>query len=119
MPILTRDQILSAQDLPTETVAVPEWGGDVLVRGLTGTERDAYEASMVKQVGNQAKMNMDNMRAKLVALCIVDETGKRIFTQADAETLGKKSGTGLQRVFLVAQRLSGLTTKDVEEAEGN
>jgi hypothetical protein len=119
MPVLTRDQILNAQDLPTENVPVPEWGGDVMVRGLTGAERDAYEASMVTQVGNQAKMNMANMRAKLVAMCIVDDNGKRIFSQADAEALGKKSGAALQRVFEVAQKLSGLTTKDVEEAEKN
>ncbi|HYF94419.1 MAG TPA: hypothetical protein VD969_19545 [Symbiobacteriaceae bacterium] len=116
---LTRDAILKATDLPTEPVDVPEWGGTVLVRGLNGAERDAYEASMVKQVGKEAKMNMENMRAKLVAMCIVDGDGKRIFTQADAEALGKKSGNVLQRVFLVAQRLSGLATADLEISAKN
>ena len=42
--ILTRDEILESEDLATETVSVPEWGGSVIVRALTGTERDAYEA---------------------------------------------------------------------------
>jgi hypothetical protein len=42
---LTRDAILQAPDLQGEDVAVPEWGGTVRVRGLSGAQRDAYEAS--------------------------------------------------------------------------
>lgn len=116
---LTRDQILSAPDLQTEDVEVGEWGGVVRVRGLTGAQRDAYEASIVKQVNGKPRMDMENMRAKLVALCIVDEAGNPLFTQADVEKLGQKSGAALQRVFEVAQRLSGLAPEAVEEALKN
>ena len=42
--LLTRDLILKADDIQTREVEVPEWGGTVLIRALTGTERDAYEA---------------------------------------------------------------------------
>ena len=48
---LTRNEILAVDDLQTQKVDVPEWGGSVYVRGLTGSERDALEASIVKQVG--------------------------------------------------------------------
>lgn len=116
---LTRDAILGAADLATEEVPVPEWGGVVLVRGLSGAQRDAYEASIVKNVGGKPKMDMENMRAKLVALCVVDDAGSPLFTMADVEALGRKSGAVLQRVFVVAQRLSGLATEDVEEAAKN
>lgn len=34
MTILTKQAILTAQDLKTEDVAVPEWGGEVRVRTL-------------------------------------------------------------------------------------
>ena len=34
--LLTRDAILAAADIQTETVPVPEWGGEVAVRPLTG-----------------------------------------------------------------------------------
>ena len=47
MTILTRDQILQANDLVTETVEVPEWGGSVFVKSLTGVERDQFEAAIV------------------------------------------------------------------------
>jgi len=119
MALLTKDAILQAQDLPTESVHVPEWSGDVLVRALTGAERDAFEQSIVEQKGKSTKMNLQNMRAKLVALTVVDEGGNRLFTDADAKLLGKKSALALNRVFEVAQKLSGLTPEDVEELAKN
>lgn len=119
MALLTRDQILKAQDLPTEDVPVPEWGGTVRVRALTGAERDAFEQSIVEQRGRSARMNLQNLRAKLVALTVVDEEGNRIFSDSDAKLLGKKSALALNRVFEVAQKLSGLTSEDVEELTKN
>jgi hypothetical protein len=41
---LTRDSILNAKDLKKELVKVPEWGGEVYVRCMTGSERDAFES---------------------------------------------------------------------------
>lgn len=119
MALLTRDAILQAQDLPTERVVVPEWNGEVLVRALTGAERDTFEQSIVEQRGKSTRMNLQNLRAKLVALTVVDEEGKRLFSDEDAKLLGQKSAAALNRVFEVAQRLSGLTPEDVEELTGN
>lgn len=116
---LTRDAILKAQDLPTEVVEIPEWNGAVIVRGLTGAERDAFEQSIVEQRGKNTRMNLRNIRAKLVALTVVDEEGNRVFSDEDAEALGKKSAAALDRIFAVAQRLSGLRPEDVEELAGN
>lgn len=117
--LLTRDDILMAQDLPTERVAVPEWGGEVIVRGLTAAERDAFEQSIVETRGKNTRMNLKNIRAKLVAMTVVDEQGDRIFSDEDAELLGKKSAAALDRIFAVAQRLSGLRPEDVDELAGN
>ncbi|HPU35056.1 MAG TPA: hypothetical protein PK184_20370 [Phycisphaerae bacterium] len=117
--LLTRDDILNAQDLPTERVAVPEWSGEVIVRGLTAAERDAFEQSIVETRGKNTRMNLKNIRAKLVAMTVVDEQGNRIFSDEDAELLGKKSAAALDRIFSVAQRLSGLRPEDVEELVGN
>lgn len=117
--ILTRDDILQVQDLPKELVEVPEWDGAVYVRGLTGAERDALEASIVEQRGRSTRMNLMNLRAKLVAMSVVDEEGNRLFSDADVEKLGQKSAAALNRIFEVAQRLSGLTSEDVEELTKN
>jgi len=116
---LNRDEILKLNDLPVEEVYVPEWDAWVRVRGLTGAERDAFEQSIVETRGKNTRMNLRNIRAKLVALCVVDEQGNRLFSDEDAELLGRKSAAALNRVFEVAQRLSGLRPEDVEELAGN
>jgi len=116
---LTRDQILSASDIQTEEVSVPEWSGTVLVRGLTGAERDAFEAGMVEPHGKKMRYHLQDIRARLCVLSIVDEKGKRMFTLADVEALSAKSAAALDRVFTVAQELSGLSNEDVEELAKN
>ena len=119
MSLLTRDAILAAPDLPTEEVLVPEWGGTVLVRGLTGTERDAFEEEMITGKGKNRDVNLSNFRARLIVKSVVDKSGKRLFTQADMVALGGKSAAAIQRVFQVAMRLSGMSEEDVEELTKN
>lgn len=112
---LSRDAILKADDLVTEAVDVPEWGGKVNVRGLSGTQRDNWEASLVERRGRKMVQNTYNIRAKLVVQCVVDDKGKRLFTDGDAEELGKKSAAPIDRIFAVASKLSGVNDDDVEE----
>src|SRR5690242_16498434 len=106
MSLLKRDQILASEDLKTQVVPVPEWGGDVIVRALRGIERDAYESSFVPE-GDKEKFDSTNMRAKLVSRCCVDEQGNRLFSDEDALALGQKNAAALDRIFDVAQALSG------------
>ena len=116
--MLTRDQILQSDDLPRERVSVPEWGGEVLVRTMTGADRDAFEASLVSRDGGK-EGRLDNVRARLVALALCDEAGQRIFADADIAALGAKSARALDRVFGVAQRLNGIGADQVEAAKND
>lgn len=118
--LLSREQIIEADDRKTEDVAVPEWGGTVRVRALSGRERDAYEASIVQVSANGSRrVSLENLRARLVSFACVDEEGNRLFSDDDAMALGEKSAAALERVFDVARKLSGLSEDDVEElAEG-
>ena len=114
--MLSKDTILASVDLPMELVSVPEWGGDIYVRTLNGTERDAFEQSMV---GKKNSTNLDNVRARFAVLTICDEAGNRLFTANDATALGKKSAAALDRVFAVAQRLNGFSSEDADELAKN
>jgi hypothetical protein len=129
--LLDKDAILKAEDLTTEECDVPEWGGTVLVRALSGTERDSYESSCMqerpvldargKPIKGRTEMvrTLANVRAKLVVRCIVDSDGSRLFTDTDAAALGEKSAAPLDRVFEVAARLSRLSEEDIEELAKN
>jgi Phage tail assembly chaperone len=118
MAILSRDIILS-QKLTQEVVAVPEWGGEVIVRELMGDEADIFEArAFASGIGNTANGNQAkkveeaarHFRARLVAASCIDEAGNRLFNDEDISTLGKLSRSALDRVAAVAMRLSGYST---------
>lgn len=112
--MLTRDAILAQVSLPSEMVEVPEWGGAVTVATMTGAARDEWEQSLV--AGGR---RLENVRAKLVAATVVDESGARLFSAEDAAALGRLSAAALDRVCQVAQRLNGLTSQQLEDAKGN
>ena len=119
MTLLTREAILGASDIKTQTVDVPEWGGTVLVGAMNGQARDEWEQSLITRAGGKSEPNLANVRARLVAATVVDESGQRIFSAADVQALGNKSSAALERVCKVAQRLNGLGDADLEELKGN
>ena len=118
---LTREQILVADDTVIETVAVPEWGegATVRVKGMTGAERDRFEAHSIKREGKEFVPVFENIRARLVAMTVVDDAGALLFTDADVAVLAGKSAAAMNRVTIVSQRLSGITEGAIEELKGN
>jgi hypothetical protein len=122
---LSRDAILGAVDVQIEKHFVPEWGDEVIIRGLTGDELDAFQGS-VRQFrptfdgkGMEAVLIQEGMRAKLLVKCLVDEAGERLFTDQDAPALGAKNGAVIDRLYDIASRLSGLSEEEKAEMEGN
>ncbi len=116
---LGREEILGLDDIKTDELHIPEWGTYVHVRGLTGRERDLYEESLHQRRGRDMQINLRNARAKLVVLCTVDESGKRLFTEKDVAKLGEKNARALDRIFSKARDLSGLSDDDMEELTKN
>lgn len=115
---LNKAEILAKDDLKTEDVFVPEWDAWVKVRSLNASERDHFEASTVQRNGKRVTTNLENIRARLCLLCMVDEEGNRLFDEGDTFPLGGKSASALDRIFTVAQRLNGLRDEDVQELAG-
>lgn len=117
MSLLSKNQILSADDRRFEVVPVPEWGGEVRLRSLTGAERDEFEAKSLTGSGKKQRVNPRHLRARLIAMCAVDEQGSPLFDVSDVISLSNKSAAALERLFEVASRLAGLDEEDVEELE--
>ncbi|MBN8431807.1 hypothetical protein JF535_13195 [Microbulbifer salipaludis] len=116
--LLSKAEILGAEDLKHEDVSVPEWGGSVRVRTMTGSERDQFEAYCIS-AGKSGVGGLDNVRATVLSLVLVDEQGNRLFSKRDVDALGRKSVSALDRVFEVAQRLNRLSDRDIQELEEN
>ena len=123
-----RDGILGADDLPREKVETPEWGPEVpfvWVQGITGSERDKWDSSMMERGpdGNPVpKLGGKDIRARFCCMVLVDEDGSKIFAAAEAPMLAKKSAVVINRIWMKGRELSGMLTPEEEpeeEGEGN
>lgn len=105
---LNKAAILAAGDYKLEKVHVPEWGGDVFIKTISGVDRDRFEEGYSEQ-------RMKNFRSRFLVLTLSDENGGRLFTDAEVEELGKKSSLVLNRLFDKAWSLNAFTNEAVEE----
>ncbi len=116
---LGKESILSANDARIDRVDVPEWGGEVCVRAMTGKQRDAFESAVSARRDKDGNMNAAGLRALLCSLAICDEKGALLFGEKDIPALESKSAAALQRVFDAASTLNGLGVQAVEEARAD
>ena len=111
MAVLSRKQIEAATDTQSVHIVVPEWGGEVILRPPSSLALEDYDRSLVRSQWNGEKMevieNRGNAKARLVVKCLVDEDGKRLFGDEDAEALGNKSAAVVNRLFIEIQKLCG------------
>ena len=117
--MLTKEAILAADDLPTEDLHVPEWGGPVRVRGLNCADRDAFLMELLrwKKGDTFDPAGVHGQKAKLVQMTVCNGDGSLLFNVEDRAALGVKSAAALDRIYAVAMRLSGLSAEAAETAE--
>lgn len=109
---LNKKQILEAKDRKVQELEVPEWGGWVRVMELDALGRATIETLTVKM--HEGKIEQDNskQRAILVALSVVDDNDKPLFTIDEVDALNRKSANAMKRVADVAMDLSFRFTLD-------
>ena len=113
--LLNREAILSVKDTHQEVVHVEEWGGSVCIRAMSGAERDDFRAAIE---GTDTSL-VGKYEAPLLALTLVDEEGKRLFTIDDVEALRAKSAKVLDKLTQIAMRVNGMSEEAQEEAAKN
>ncbi len=117
--MLSKEDILKADDLKTAVVDVPEWGGQVMIRELTAGQRDRFEQDNLQRNGKNYQVNLIDMHARLVAMSVVGKDGKRLFSDADVRALSGKSSKAMDRIFQACQRLNGIGRDDIDEMAKN
>lgn len=116
MTLLTKEQILAADDRRFETVEVPEWGGAIRLAEMSAKQREDFYSLFPKVAAGDSALSRC---AYLVATCAVDESGAPLFSQEDVAALGKKNGVIVERLFRHCMDLNVLTEKAAEEQRGN
>jgi len=117
-----RDDILACKPAMVKC-SVPEWGAageKVYIRVMSGMERDAWEAEIYtqKQTGDDTAV-FQNVSARLAVRCVCDETGQRLFSDADAAELGSTHSVALKRVADASMRVNKLGKSDLDELTKN
>ena len=108
MAILSIEQILAADDIPSEVVDVPEWGGEVKVKGLSRAafERITKASEVIIPAtgpGQQAQVVKDEKKfsEQLFLACVVEPK----FDETHIEPLREKSIAALNRVYEAIARV--------------
>lgn len=108
--LLTRDDILKAEDLQTKDVDLTaHWGGIVRVRSMTAATKGRFEQKMMGK-----SVDYSTVLAEYAAAVLVGEDGKPLFTAKDIAALAEKSAAALQIIFDEAQALNALSQADIE-----
>lgn len=97
---------------PVEKVHVPEWECDVYIKSLNAQDRELFETQL-QQMKTEARL-----RASVVAGCLCDELGKKIYDSIEdgVAKLLQVSSVIIIRLFDIAMRLSGIE-KEEQQAE--
>jgi len=120
MSFLTRDDILKIDDLKREHIDIPEWGGSIYVRELTGAERSELFA-LWKEDANDEKQVQDSFAiiVNTVRLAACAEDGKQLFNFDDILLIRNRNAKILDRIYKAAARLNGFGADGIEEAKKN
>ena len=102
--------ILGFDDLKTKTVRIDAWDCDLCIRELD-LEYGVKLFSMVSEVDGEFRMDADQI-ASVVAWGVIDENGKRLFSDKDIPALKKKSREPL--MFLYTE-ITGISVEDAEK----
>lgn len=112
MAILTIDQIRLAQDVTREEIEIPEWGGSVVVQGVSVADGMALLKQMQGEDGE-----IDSEKATLYSIVVGVVEPK--FTDADVEWLKTKSMSAVTKITNAFMRLSGFDQAAVKAARKN
>jgi len=119
---LTRDQIISLQDVTTKEIQVPAWKDSVFIKKLTRGQQDEYArrrftTSTMKDGANvESDLNLFGHDAWIVSQAVCDEDGKRILKNSDVAKLNEKDGETIGTIALEIVTFSGMR-EDIEELE--
>lgn len=114
---LTEEQILAALDryeVETRQLRIPELGGTVYVREMSGQIRNRLEATYATIRNGGDSKQLDKITAQIVAYCTVDEAGKPIMTMNAAQRVVSKMQKVAFRIRDAALELSATDEDDVE-----
>ena len=116
---LSKKDILECTDRKVEKVSVPEWGGELFVRSMTGHERAEWSRKCEGCYVQGVLVDWSSLQTRLLISTVCDAEGKLLFEDKDAPVLAQRNAAVLSRVFTAASKLNGLMSAEVDAAKKN
>ena len=111
--MLNKDDLLG---VGLKTKAINVGAGEVLIREFTTADREKFEVlAMQMSSGKGAK----NMKAKLIAISLVNEQGGRVFGDDEINKIAMMPSTITEKIFNEVLELNGMADDALDTAEGN
>ena len=110
---LSRDALLKRTERVIAEVEIPG-AGKVRIRSLTEGERARYEASLQDRQGRLDSKKSQQLRARLIALCLVDAKGHCEFHEADIPKLMKIDCRTSVAIHQACAKHNGFDDEDLE-----
>ena len=119
---LSKDSILKhAGTINRKEVHIPAWAdesGDdvVIVRGMTIREWELHQASLAREANDKAPKGQAN--ARQIARCVIDEEGRRLFSDNDVNSIAELSLGDVLKLQEAISEASGLGDEAEADARG-
>jgi hypothetical protein len=115
---LTIEQILEAKEDKVAEVPVPEWGGTVFVRQLSGLESVNLAGSLRNIEGDETAIARERLVGALAAyLC--DANGASLATMDQARVIAGKSALAVNRIVMAGHKLNALDEQAIDTSAKN
>ncbi len=109
MDYLSLDQILSAEDLPTKDIEIPEWGGVVKIQGLSKAKADKVSLECFDDDG---EVDTAKLQVQMVLHCLVEPK----ITEAELTLLVEKKASVFNRLAVECMAHNGSTEEVAEQS---
>ena len=113
--ILSRDEIIECgAKRETKSLAVPEWGGEVLLREISAGEYDKLQ--VITQQALEYKADQTKIRANWVAAFLSNEDGSRMFKDSEVSKVSAMGAKAIDRIYEGGQLFNALDeSEDLEK----
>lgn len=108
MACINRDAVLAAMALDEERVEIEGFDGEWIVKELPGVQQSV----VLQGLQPNGEFRTDLYMQKLVAACVVDEGGNRIFDEQDVARFKRPL---LSKLTRVAERVNKMNDEETEK----
>ena len=120
MKLATRKQLIGLCQRRYVEVELPELDASVRIQSLSEKEKSDYETRLISKNGRGIlKDRLADATRRLIALCVVDANGDRLFDNTDLSIIAEMDSFVSSRIYEACQEHCGFNKQDIETAVKN